>query len=307
MATAQLTAVPALYGNRPYITPGEYRTAPTGVDTSNLVKGNPSGTEAMLYDIVSRASSWADVICGQSLSARTDTYQGRYTVDRDGNATIFPRFFPIIEVTAFAYGTQPNNLTALTDLSNVWVEETEFQVPMGYGTWSSSGPLQFGQGPRPGAKVRALYSYVAGFPNTYLASTALAGATSIVVRDPTGILPGKTQLTIFDGAQTETVTADATYTIGSATVALAAPLAYPHAAPGVSVSGLPPFVKQAVILLCSTLIQTRGAVALIAPAVSGLSSRYTQSGSQLSRAQRIPADDNVSIACDLLTPLRRTR
>jgi hypothetical protein len=307
MATAQLSSIPALYGNRPYITSAEYRLAPTGVDVSNLVKGNPSGTDAMLSDIISRASSWADVICGQSLTARTDTFQGRYSVDRDGNMTVFPRFFPLIEVTAFAYGSQVNNLTALSDLSQIWVEEMEFQVSMGYGTWSSSGPLQFGQGPRPGAKMRALYSYIAGFPHTVLTTPATAGQTSIVLADTTGILPGKTQMTIFDGAQTETVSVSSGYTPGVSTVTLASGLLYPHAQTGISVSALPPFVKQAVILLTSTLIQTRGAVALIAPAVSGLTSRYTQSGSQLARAQRVPADDNVSIACDLLTPLRRIR
>lgn len=306
MVTAQLSPLPALYGNRPYITPVEYRLAPTGVDVSNLVKGNPSGTEAMLADLCSRASSWADLICGQSLSARTDTYQGRYLVDREGNMAVFPRFTPLIEVTSFSYGTQPSNLTTLSDLSNFWLEETEFTVPMGYGSWSSSGPLQFGAGPRAGSKVRARYSYIAGFPNTVLASTALAGATSIVVADATGVLAG-TQLTLFDGAQTETVTASASYVTGSTTILLASPLLYPHAQTGISVSALPPFVKQAVFLLCSTLIQTRGAVALIAPAVSGLSARYTQSGSQIARAQRVPADDNVSIACELLAPLRRVR
>ena len=309
MATARLTAMPSLYpAGRPYITTQEYRLAPTGVDVSSLVRGDAAGTEAMLARQVARASAWVDVICGQTLTARTDTQLGRYRCDREGNLQVFPRFSPVLAVTAFSYGTTPANMTSLSDLSQIWVEDTEFQVPMGSSAmFTSAGPLQFGPSIRPGGVVRALYSYVAGFSNTTLSSAASAGATSISVANALGILPGLTQLSITDGAQSEVVSVDPSYTLGSSTVPLASPLAFSHQQIGVSVTALPESVREATILLTSTLIQTRGAVAVIAPAVGGVSARYTQSGSTRARAQRVPADDNQSIADELLTPFKRVR
>ena len=305
MSVATVTSSPSLYGFQPYITTAEYRQAPTGVTTANLVPTNPSATEAELFNGIMRASSWVDVICGQSLGARVDTYSQELTLGRDGMLRAYPRFSPIQAVTAFSYGTQPNNYTALSDLSQIVIDAREFTVPTLSGNWSSAGPLQFSPAPRVGGRMRVLYTYVPGFTNTTLAATATAGATSISVKDGTGAVPALTQLNIYDGAQSEVVTVASTYVFGSATLPLVAPLQYPHSQAGIAVSALPHSVKLATILLTSTIIQTRGAVALIAPTVSGLAGRYTQSGSTRSKGNSTPVDANVELACTLLADFAR--
>lgn len=57
----------------PYITTGEYRLAPTGVDTSNLVRGDAAASEAQLAGRILSASSMIDTyFCGQILAATVD-------------------------------------------------------------------------------------------------------------------------------------------------------------------------------------------------------------------------------------------
>ena len=304
---ARLTTTPAPGISLPYITTAEYLTAPTGVDVSNLVRNNPGGTEAELANKIRQATAWINgEICGQTIAATADTETARVALNRDGAFVVHPRYFPILEVTSFGYGGSPQSLVTLSDLSNLWIEPQQFTVPLTSG-WTSAGPLQFGPSVRVGGKAFCQYGYVSGFPHTLLTATASAGGTSIQVADATGILPGLTQLVIYDAGQTETVTVSSSYTLGSATVALAVPLTYDHGQVGISVSAVPSYVKEACILLTSTLIQTRGAVALIAPAVGGVSSRYTQSGSQRSRNQKVPVDDNEELARKMLLPLTRPR
>ena len=247
----------------PYITADEYKQAPTGVDVTNLVKGDAGASAAELVNTIGRASAWADNLCNQVLGATTDTEGARITPSRDGTLRIHPQQTPIIAVTAVSFGSTPQTLAAVSDLTGIWVEETQLVVPLVTGMWSSAGPLQFSAGPGGRSPLFVQWTVVSGYANSALAASATAGATTLTVADGTGLLPGSTQLTIYDGSQTETVTVASAYATGSVTVPLTAGLAHTHAQTGVSVSAMPPDVKQAVILLTSALIKTRGASAIV--------------------------------------------
>jgi len=298
------TAAPSMIRplfSTPYITPAEYKQAPTGVDVTNLVKGNQSASDAELANVIARSCSLIDTyFCGQTLAATVDPDAGYQWVDRDGFIHVHPRQTPIIEVTAFSYGSTPNDLIALSDFSAVAVETSMFHVPLTGGYSSSAGPLQFGM-PRPGTRAWCQWTVVSGWPVTTLAATAAAGATSITVTDATGVLAGITPLGIYDGGQSESVTVASSYVAGSATLPLTAPLRFPHNQTGVSVSGLPPAVKQAAILITTALIKTRGAAAIVAPAAG-------QYRSRVQSAQPGGVDsEEFYIAEDLLLPFRRVR
>ena len=281
----------------PYLTVEEFKQAPTGVDT-NLVRNDAGASRAELQNTIARASSWADQICNQVLAATPDTEAGRVWLTRDGTVRIHPRQTPVLELTAFSYGDTPGNLLPLTTLTSVWVEATQIVVPLSSFNGTFSGPLQFGPQASNGP-LYAQWSYVAGWPNTTLAATATAGATSITVTNPVGILPGLTWLTIYDGAQTETVQVAATYTPGSTTIPLAAALTENHGTAGVSVSALPPAVKQAVILLTAALIKTRGAAALVMGSPRGTPEKRPQGESG--------SDEDIDTAEWLLSAFKRVR
>jgi hypothetical protein len=292
----------------PYLTIDEYKQAPTGVNTDSLVPGDEAATLAELANAILRASSWVDSICGQVLAATPDVEAGRLSMARDGTLKIHPRFTPVLEVTGISYGTEPGELSTMTDLSTLWVEPAQIIVPVvGVGSLTSfSGPLGFSSAPY-GSPMYATWSYIAGWPNTLLTATANAGDTSITVGSDVGFIPGSTMLTIYDGSQTEAVTVAGTYIPGSTPVTLTGPLRFAHAQVGVSVSALPPAVKQAAILLTSALIQTRGAVAVIAPSVGGLTAKYTESGTAKANRNRQTGNSDVEMAIDLLAPYRRVR
>lgn len=284
----------------PYISVLDYRQAPTGVDTQALVKGDAAATDAELLNRIRAASAWADSIMLRTIpaTAQLDTELKRFALRPDMTITIAPRSNPCVQLVSLSYGTTPGNLAAMSDLSNVLPDPHFFEVPLTSGFYSSSGPLQFGT-VRPGRAVYCQYSYIAGWPHTTLSSGVSAAANSLVVKDATGVQPGQS-MTIYDGAQMEQVTVSSAYTSGT-TLPLAAPTVFAHPA-GVTVTALPDDIRQATILLTSTLIQTRGAVAVLAPQINALAGRLTQGGSGNSGVQRQVefVDANVKTASDLL-------
>lgn len=245
----------------PYLTPAEWLAAPTAIDISNIFQNGTTAQEQQaLKDAIERASSWIDRICRQVLAATTDTHEGRYLVNRWGNVRIpLPRK-PVLQVSAVQVGSRPSTLVALPSLVDVEISPYGVvDVPV-VGTsmpyLPGSGAVSIGSRPL----VRT--TYVNGFPNTTLAGSPAAGATSVTVTSSLGVYPGTT-LTIYDtAAGTEQVTVAASFVAGSTTVPLFAPLAFAHEA-GVSVSNLPPVVKEAAILLTTALIQTRGDGAIV--------------------------------------------
>lgn len=243
----------------PYLTLAEYKSAPTAIDLDNLVfnSQDPDVQDAELRNVIARASSWADTYCNQVLGATTETEQQRSRVSTDGSIRLHPRFNPVVALTNFNYG-YPTNMATLGDCSIAWIEDEEIIVPNAtLGSWTSQGPLSFGSyngGPR--NEVFLNYTYVAGYTNTITETASNAGATSLVVHDGTGITAGQI-LTIYDGMNTENVTVASTYTFGSTTVPVTRAMAFAHGI-GVSVSALPPAVKEAVILITTAFLKVRG-------------------------------------------------
>jgi hypothetical protein len=289
----------AARGQAPYLTPAEYLAAPSGVDAGALIAGDARGSAGALLAVLRRASSWADTLCDQVLAATTDTEAGRFRVARDGILRVHPRYTPVVAVTAFSYGLAGSASTALSDLSALWVEDGQFAVPL-LGARSWQGSLDFaGARLAPGAEAYCQWTYVNGFPNTLLSAATTAGATSLTVTDGTGLVPGKTALTVYDGGATETVKVAASYTFASTTVPLTAALAFDHPQAGVSVTGMPDVIKQAVTLLTSALIKTRSAASITMSSTGDRPDRKT--------SKTAGAIDESEVAAAMLAPFARVR
>ena len=283
------------YLNRtPYITEAEYAAAPTAIDVSNLVvQGSVSAQQTSLSEIIARASSLIDTHCcgtNGTLCASQNTETSRMRSDRRGRWIVHPRFFPILEVDSFTVGTIPDDLTTIPlSTSNCWIEEAQFVVE-GYlgGLTSSQGPLEL-TSPLQARdwECYVQWTYVNGWPNSTLGASVSAAASVIEVESSAGMYPGSA-LTIYDAPNDEAIQVAETYVGGygsSTTIPLASPLQYEHAA-GVSITALPPTVKQAAILVTSALIQTRGDSALVL-------------GSLNAPTRKQPTDDPMATALDL--------
>ena len=250
--------------SQPYLTLQEFKNAPTALDYGNLVVGgNQAAQDAELTNAITRASSYIDQYCNQILGATLDTEQQRVRIRPDGTIRFHPKYNPIVALTAFSYGYNPMLMTTVTDPSIAWMEEQ--QVIMPYTeialNQSSQGPLGFGYPSTSRAETYIKYTYVNGWANSTLTSTATAGATSLTLNTGLGITAG-CSLRIYDGASTELVTVADNYTFGSATVPLTAAIAYTHSA-GVSVSNLPAAIKEAAILMTSAYLKIRGDASMV--------------------------------------------
>ena len=242
----------------PYLTAAEYINAPTAIDYNNLVTGgNAAAQAAELNNVIIRASSFMDEYLNQNLNASTQTENQRMRFNSQGYLAIHPNNSPIISLNSLSYGSDPNNLTTLSDCSKAWFEDQQVLVPVSQlsTTWSSAGPLSFGNIGSPSQQVFVRYNYTSGYVNNLIAS-ATAAATSMTVQDATGIVAGM-DLRIFDGASSEKVTVASNYTYGSTTVPLTSALAYSHVS-GVTFGNLPNTIKQAAILVTTAFIKARG-------------------------------------------------
>jgi hypothetical protein len=284
---------------KPYLTLQEFKNAPTALDYGNLVQGgNQAAQDAELSNAILRASSHIDQYCNQIIGATVDTEQQRTRIRPDGSVIFHPKYHPVVALTSLTLGTDPQSLAAVPDPSIAWMEEQSIVFPYANAnlTWSSAGPISFGASAGSRAPIFVNYSYINGYFNSTIGTSVNAGATSITMADGTGLTVGE-QFTIFDGANTETVTVASTYTFDSNTVPLTAPLVYAHAA-GVSASSLPAAIKQACILLTSTYLKIRGDASLVMAVT-------TSPSQQLPGSQRIGSD--VALAEEILKPFRRIR
>lgn len=282
----------------PYLTLTEYKNAPTSVDIDNLVVGgNAAAQDAELSNVIARASSWIDTYCNQILGATVEQEQQRVRMRGDGSIRIHPRYSPVIAVSALAYGLDPNALTVVPDCSVCWLEDQQIIFPYIslLAGQTSQGPLSYSFPANAGGEMFVRYSYVNGYANSLIA-TATAAATSLTVNTGTGIVAGQ-MLKIYDGANSENVTVASTYTFGSTTVPLTAALAYSHAT-GVSISSLPPAIKEAAILATTAFLKVRGDNSMVMTVGSRPSNAVDGS-------QNIGQD--LAIAESLLKPYRRIR
>lgn len=285
------------FEENPYITVAEYKTAPTALQTSNLVVGgNEAAQDAELARLILRASSFMDEYLNQNLVANLITETQRVRMTPQGYISLHPNNNPVISLNSFQYGTDPNNLQTLTDPSTAWFENSQVIIPLSQlsTTYSSQGPLAFGGAASPYTQIFTKYSYVAGFANT-LTGTVSAAATSLTVVDGTGIVAGQ-KYRILDGAKTETVEVASNYVYGSTTVPLVAPLAFGHT--GAVFSNMPNALKQACILITSAFLKVRGDGSMM------------MSMTQRPVGQVQGSDlygSNIKIALDMIDKYRRVR
>jgi hypothetical protein len=257
------------YLTQPYVGIPEFKASPTWLDTNDLIAGGSQAqNDDELNNILLRASWWADNWCNQRLGAHSVVEQTRTRTDRYGRVVLHPSNVPVRQVTGVAYGSDFQLLTALSDLSQVWVEDARGIVISMVPNRGAFSTLEFGGIPSDGCEVYVQYSYIAGYASTVLSATVAQGATSITVADPTGLQPPATSLVgtipgstmrIWDAGQEEAVTIGNGYTVGSSAVPLASALANAHtvtAGPAgqIPVSEMPPDIHQAVISMAVALM-----------------------------------------------------
>lgn len=239
-----------------YITVAEYQNAPTAIDYNNLVSGgNQLAQDAELYNVISRASSFMNEYLNQSLSASTVTEQQRTRVTPQGNLAVHPFNSPVISLSSFRYGANPNQLVTLSDCSQAWFEDEQIIIPLSQFPTTSQGPLSFGGNAPSRTQIFCIYTYIAGFVNSYI-NVATAGQTSLTVTDASGFQANGIYR-ISDGAGSESIVIASSYVYGSTTLPLVSALSYTHAN-GVAVGSLPTTIKQACILVTTAFLKVRG-------------------------------------------------
>ena len=292
----QVTTISPLFST-PYLTIAEYKQAPTAVDVDDLVGGGSASlNDRELTNVIARASSWIDSHCNQVISATQDTESFRARVSRDGMLKLHPRYWPVVSVVSASFGSLPSAMQTL-DVSTAWIEPMAIVFPLVGNAASFLGGLQFSKVYSSTVDQFVTLTYVNGYANTLLSTSSLAAATSLIVADRTGFMPIMSFM-IYDGVSSETVTISSSFTptVGAGSVTLAAGCVYAHSA-GISLSGLPPAVKQAAIYMTNVILKSRGSQALV---MGGLSP------SQMISSNEAASSDYRS-ACDLLAPYRRIR
>jgi hypothetical protein len=291
---------PDTSNENPYITVAEYKNAPTSLSLSTLVvNGNQQAQDAELESVILRASSYMNEYFNQNLVADeyTETQRIRYSAS-GGYFALHPMNAPIISLSSFQYGQDPNMLYSLGDCSKAWFEGQQIIIPgtqIGF-NWTSQGPLGLGGGITSSNWTFTKYTYIAGFANTTLAVANAVGATQITVVDPTGICPGQ-RYRITDGQTNEWVTVSNSYTYGNAIVTLTSPLIYAHNA-GTTFGNMPNALKQACILITSAFIKMRG--------VGSTTMQYTtQPTNNVADTSRYASE--IALALDMVNKYRRIR
>jgi len=251
----------------PYVSLNEVKFSPTAsaIDFSNLIENaSQVAQDRALLDIIKRASSKADIFCyGRlgTLNATSNTENGWYRPNRDGNLIFSPSFTPILEVTDIQVGWGPGQGLAEITLSsnNVAIDRDQFTL-----TAPSTLGLYFGNlgiaGGRWGYQTNmwCQYTYVNGWFNSFLIASAPAGSTTLSVTDTTGLYPGMT-FTVWDGMNDEVLKVSA---VSGTTITLSTATTYNHGI-GVNVSTMPAAIKQAVIHYVVALVKERGQGGLV--------------------------------------------
>jgi hypothetical protein len=202
--------------SRPYLTAAQFTAYPTWLDLDNLVPGGAAGLQTdALNDVLLQASDWCNGVCeDMRLSAHWVQNENQRTrASGRGKIYLKPRDIPIRAVTALSYGWDPTAMAALPlPDASMWIEDgREVSFRPGGGLQEFTGPaIQFGGRVSSHAETYVTWSYVAGFPSTYMPSGVTSGAATVSVADPAGILPGDV-LRIYDIGVSEALTVASTY------------------------------------------------------------------------------------------------
>lgn len=235
----------------PYVSAAAFKAHPTYLDLDDLRSGSnlDSDQTAELVNLLLMASDWADNRAGQNLGAHTVVQNCTARFDRGGNLRVHPDNTPVLSVSSIGYGYTPTALTTVTSPS-LWLEDSRVIITSfaGGGPWS--GSLQFGS-PVSGGEVFVQLTYTAGWVATQLTASAVQGAMTLTVADPTGILPGQSYRIWEPGVEEDVIVSTswvppaATAPIVPTSVALATPTTFAHTV-GHDVSGMPTDMRLAV-------------------------------------------------------------
>lgn len=296
----------------PYVSTSSYQFAPTAIDTTSLVPGgSDAAQQRALADTLARASAWADRICfGMDAASKGASLCATSTVETDlvriinGEARLVCDYKPIISVTGVDIGADAASLTTVGSsvASRIRFGRRTIYVPLNAFTGPNGDRLPFPLGVASGSRWQVVWQYVNGYPHTSLAATVSAGASSLTVA-PTdggtgllGIIPGVTQMTLVDGADTEQFTVA---TVSGTTITTVNPLLYTHTKPGapdfLPVTCMPSDVTEAVILLATTLIKTRGDNSLVLAEVAEPRQLKQYAGDEFT---------DLGVAMQMLAPFR---
>jgi hypothetical protein len=273
-----------------------------GVQLGNLAPdGDPAANDAALMGYIEEASSWMDSMAEvpTGFAARIDTVSEQVNIGRDGYAVVTPRMSPTIGLLSFAIGGYPGDERALESFTGVALQDGLWRVPIYSQAMltSSQGPIQFGGVPAPWAGAWALYSYVAGYPVTYLTDSVAAGAVSMPVLDTTGIVAGRTWLTAYAGRARYTFLATSVSTADSGGLGTGPGLVGCAAVPAdipngsdypVMVSALPQVLIQVCALATRGFIKTTGAGNVSSSTATGRTTKNPkESGDDLAEADKM--------------------
>lgn len=237
-----------------YITLAELKRNPIYNQLEQLVvDSSPADRDAELTRIIARVSALINGFCNQNLAATVDNEITQIRASDDGSLRINTRSNPIVEVLSVSVGPNVYSLTEVPDLSHVILDPWRITIPSASpsGSWYWSGNLPLGGVARPGQRLWAEFTYVNGFPITTIAAGVSPGDTSITVVDATGVIAGRTLLTIEDGIYLEQVVPTAV----NGNVLTVPAVAFAHQA-GVGIHSFPGDIKEAVLVLMSRLHDT---------------------------------------------------
>lgn len=236
----------------PYVSTAAFKAHPTYLDVSGLRVGdpNPANQDAELNNLLIEASGWADNQCNQPLGSHLKVQKFRQRLDRYGRLLVHADDNPVTAVVGLSWGYSPTAMTAVTDLSGVWVEDDrQIVVSLPGPSIPVSAGLQFGG---PTGELYVQMKYTSGFVATLLDADSTAGVSTLTVTDPTGIVPGG-EYRIWEPGAEETVTVSPTWSPPAVTVppsAVSVPLATPtvfaHTA-GHDFSGMPAEVRTSIV------------------------------------------------------------
>lgn len=243
----------------PYVSVAEFRAAPTWLDSDDLIPGGVQvAQDDELKNVLLRASAWADNHCNLRLGAHVVTEQLRGRPNRYGQLMLHPSNFPVRSVTNLAYGADFQQLTAISNQSQYWVEnEQGIVVALFPNSGQFMGSLQFGTARPDGGEVFVQIQYIAGYASTTLTAGVTSSTANMPVADATGFLAPSTALVgtlrgsvarVWDPGFEEAVSVNTGYTAttGPATIPVTANFQNSHAA-GTLVSEMPAEIHQAII------------------------------------------------------------
>ena len=290
----------------PFVSVPEFRASPTWLDTEDLIQGGTGPQQdSELYNVLLRASSWANNCVRQPLQAHhaSDFTQAR--VDKRGRIFVHPKNIPVRQITGFAYGSDFKNLTTVTDLTNIWVEDQRGIVVANdvmSGIWA--GSLQFGSVPAFDQQIYVYYEYIAGYGNAQITANAASGQSQVTVDNALGFQGPSTSFLgssigasvarIWDPGLEEAVTVQS---VTGSVLTLSSNLTNTHAvgtdtALNVQVSEFPAEIRQAVVCYAVGLLlrQDTGQDEPFAGSVgptARMSGRGGLSGGLVSEAERL--------------------